>query len=232
MQRMRGFLGQPTLRLVYCNPDEDSRLGYQAGWRFLASPRSTLSFHTQIALITMNPGGSVEHPDHGRASSEPGSAYVKESWRGCPPGEAPLQKQVRGLFSRLQTAQGIPAPEDDLLHKSIAAYFVPFRSPTFQALAHRAEALDFASKLWARVFKDIDPRLIITIDQGTTEGLTRILCAKLGTAPVKQRFPTGWGKYTGWGIIRFPHLSRFGIFGRLESAPYTKRIVEAATTFL
>ena len=37
-------------------------------------------------------GGSVERPDHGRESSEGGSAYVVEAWkRGYAPGEAPLQ---------------------------------------------------------------------------------------------------------------------------------------------
>ena len=70
------------------------RLGHRIGWRFLNSPQRTLDASTTIALITLNPGGKVERPDHGRKSSEKGSAFVVESWRhGSAPGEAPLQRE-------------------------------------------------------------------------------------------------------------------------------------------
>ncbi len=61
------------------------------GWRFLAGPGRTFTSRTAFALITLNPGGAREDPDHLRTSSENGSAYWIESWKGYPPGTAPLQ---------------------------------------------------------------------------------------------------------------------------------------------
>ena len=219
--------------------EEYSRLGYQLGWRFLASPRSTLNRNTPIALITLNPGGSVDRPDHGRESSEAGSAYVVETWpQGGRPGRAPLQTQVRRLFAELADVQGRERSGDDLLHRSLAAYFVPFRLPTFKSLTCSRDALAFASKLWAGLFRQIDPKLIITIDHETSQRLTQILGEQFGIAPVTRRFPTGWGAYNAElvafesgdirrMILRFPHLSRFGIFGRPESKLHVERIMEA-----
>lgn len=218
--------------------NEYRSLGYDKGWRFLASRRSTFAPDTRIALITMNPGGSEERTDHGRESSEEGSAYVVESWRGCSAGEAPLQKQVRHLFGMLAGEPGRGAAGDDLLSKSLAAYFVPFRSPTFQKLPHRDQALAFASTLWDHIFKYIDPILIITIDRGTALRLTTILRNKHGRESMRQEFETGWGAYNaelilfdaGGGtraIVGLPHLSRFGIFGRRRSEPSVQRIIDA-----
>lgn len=223
--------------------DQYRRLGYQLGWRFLASSRSTLTRNTPMALITLNPGGSVDRPDHGRESSEEGSAYVVESWgRDDTPGGAPLQTQVQRLFSRLANLQGSGMSGDDLLNKSLAAYFVPFRSPTFNALSHPQEALAFASRLWSGLFDEIDPDLIITIDQRTTQRLAHILSKKLGTLPTRQPFPIGWGTYRAEllvfnssgmrrAILRLPHLSRFRIFGRPQSEPYVEPIIQAVARF-
>ena len=70
-----------------------TRLGHQLGWRFLAGPQRTFTSRTPFALITLNPGGARENPDHSRTSSENGNAYWIESWKGHPPGTAPLQLQ-------------------------------------------------------------------------------------------------------------------------------------------
>jgi hypothetical protein len=216
------------------------RLGHKLGWQFLTSPQATLSRDCQIALITMNPGGSHERRDHGRESSEVGSAYVVEAWkRGYAPGEAPLQVQVRRMFSLLATAQGGRTTGDELLNASLAGYFVPFRSPQFKALAHPRESLAFAMKLWTQIFSYCDPKLIITIDQHTTRGLIQILNAKYGGTPAPQQFEIGWGAYTAdlftYGsvaMLRLPHLSRFGIFGREASQPHVERIIAAVAPYL
>ncbi|MFT5688004.1 MAG: hypothetical protein ACI8PQ_000836 [Planctomycetota bacterium] len=47
-------------------------LGHDLGWRFLTSPSATLDPKTEIALITLNPGGDRDRPDHARESSEAG----------------------------------------------------------------------------------------------------------------------------------------------------------------
>ena len=72
----------------------DNRLG----WRFLTCPRRNLSAQTRVAMITLNPGGTEDPPDHPRESSEVGSAYLHERWPGHEPGAAPLQRQVQALF--------------------------------------------------------------------------------------------------------------------------------------
>ena len=214
------------------------RLGHTMGWQFLASPQATLRRDCQIALITMNPGGSVDRPDHGRESSEAGSAYIVQAWKhGYAPGQAPLQVQVRTMFSLLAATRGGRTTGDELLNASLAAYFVPFRSPQFKALAHRRESLDCAVKLWTRIFSHIAPKLVITIDQVTTRHLLRILGSKYGV-PSRQKFPIGWGTYTAdafsfdsgdvrLALLRLPHLSRFPVFGRPTSQPYLERVIQA-----
>jgi hypothetical protein len=219
------------------------RLGHQAGWRFLASSQSTLKGEIPIALITMNPGGSATRLGHGRESSERGSAYIVETWKhGYPPGQAPLQVQVRRLFAMLAEARDRGVTGDELLHTSLAAYFVPFRSPTFKALVRSRESLVFATQLWTGLFKHIDPRLTITIDQGTTRRLLRILCEKHRAVPSELRFPVGWGAYEASlftlvssdgsprGILRLPHLSRFSIFGRPLSRPHVERMIQVVSS--
>jgi hypothetical protein len=215
-------------------------LGHKIGWQFLTSPQATLSRDCQIALITMNPGGSIEKSDHGRESSEAGSAYIVEAWKhGYAPGQAPLQVQVRRMFSLLATAQGGRTTGDELLNASLTGYFVPFRSPQFKALAHPRESLTFATKLWADILNHCDPKLIITIDQHTRRGLTRILNAKYGATPSLQQFEIGWGTYTAdlftYGsvaMLRLPHLSRFPIFGRRASQLQVERIIAAVAPHL
>ena len=74
-----------------------ARLGHQLGWRFLVGPRRTFTADTRFAFITLNPGGKHENLAHPRSSSENGSAYWIESWKGYPVGTAPLQFQIQGL---------------------------------------------------------------------------------------------------------------------------------------
>ena len=141
----------------------------------------------------------------------------------------------------LADAQNRPGTGDDLLHKSLAAYFVPFRSPSFKELVRPQESLAFALELWQDLFRQLDPQLVITIDLRTTDCLTHILQQKLGETPSREKHPVGWGEYTselvsfGSGssaraILRFPHLSHFKVFGRSKSEPHLKRIVKTAVS--
>lgn len=141
VQEAKGRLGVSNVFTESCADIEAAyvRLGHTLGWQFLTSPQATLSRDCQIAFITMNPGGSIERPDHGRECSEAGSAYIVEAWKhGYAPGQAPLQVQVRRMFKLLADAQGGRMTGDELLNTSLAGYFVPFRSPQFKALATRA----------------------------------------------------------------------------------------------
>jgi hypothetical protein len=116
------------------------RFGHKLGWRFLTSPEH--NFQTaRVALVTINPGGAVYEPP--QWSVENGSAYVVESWKGRQPGTEKLQSQVRRMFKLADVA-----PEDVL-----SGYFVPFRSPTWSALARKSESLHFAERLWREAFR-------------------------------------------------------------------------------
>src|SRR4030095_2650416 len=112
--------------------------------------------------------------------------------RSHAPGEAPLQVQVRRLFRLLAAAQGGQTTGDELLNTSLAAYFVPFRSPQIRALAHRRESLAFATKLWTEILDYCTPRLIITIDQRTT----RCLLGILNGTRSRRQFEVGWGTFS------------------------------------
>ncbi len=193
--------------------DEYQRLGHRLGWRFLTTQRRTLRT-AKTALITLNPGGDYDPPEHGRESSEPGSAYLCESWDECPPGEARLQVQVQRLFNWLG--------ED--LNEALSAHFIPFRSPNYRDLHERKASLEFASSLWRRLLSTIAPTLVISIGGEAFKGIRKILSDIRG-APIRQsEFPLGWNKmkatlvrYHQCLLIGLPHLSRFSIFGRSDS---------------
>jgi hypothetical protein len=191
--------------------DEYSLLGHQMGWRFLSSPRRTLKSELNFALINLNPGGSAIDPTHGVATCEQASAFVHESWKGRPPGQEALQVQVRGMFEWL-------ALEPD---EAFAAYFVPFRSPGIDSLHRSRESFAFARSLWQEVLNEIHPRLIVCLGNEIESELISIL----GPQDDSQRIAVNWGsvtatvnRYPDRVLLRLPHLSRFRIFGRHESA--------------
>lgn len=204
-----------------------AQLGHRLGWRFVTNRKETFKERVDVALITLNPAGARDVPEHPRESSEAGSAYVVECWEGYPRGRAPLQQQVQLLFESVGRALQKPSGPE-LLEQSLSAHFIPFRSPTLKALVNRPQSIAFASGLWARILPALEPRVIITMDQTSTPVLSRILSSYLGVAPATSSFQIGWGNYeasllrfnaVGGSrvILRFPHLSRFAIFGRQQS---------------
>ena len=215
-------------------------LGHDLGWRFLTSPSATFDPRTEIALITLNPGGDRDRPDHPRESSEAGSAYIVEKWKSAgAAGGASLQMQIRRLFQLIAETRGLPLGGDGLLSKSLSAQFVPFRSPNLGALPRRKEAWAFASSLWAEIFEHIAPKLVVTIDGNTFTRLLPIVEAKWGASDTQERLPTGWGNVSaelvrwngsggGRAVLRLPHLSTFKLFSRDACRPFVYGIVEDA----
>ena len=203
-------------RVVFIE-SEYKRLGYRLGWRFLMAPAATLRPGTQTLVLTLNPAGDWEPPDHPRAHCPNGSAYRLEAWpKGGPnsfrqpPGGARLQVQVQKLFRWL----------DEEIDEAPTGCFVPFRSPSWEELPRQDEALSSAKALWAPVLSALRPRLILCI--GTNIAFSNV-CHLIG-ASEGQSFPTGWGTCTAktastdyTKVIGLPHLSRFPIFGRRAS---------------
>jgi hypothetical protein len=204
------------------------RLGHTLGWRFLTGPRATLSSRAEIGFITLNPGGDSESADHPRASCEAGNAYLTETWGSNAPGGAPLQRQVQMLFSQLANKVGHDGSLIEFMDTEVmSAYFIPFRSPSLDALPHRKESLRFAISLWEGVFSSWLPRLILTIDNDSFREIVNIFSGRPNAHTIDaRRFPTGWGDYQAdvlrlsgvrddgsVAIARLPHLSRFQLFG-------------------
>ena len=200
-----------------------TRFGHRLGWRFLAGPRRTFTSRAEFALITLNPGGAHEDRDHPRPSSEKGNAYWIESWKGYPPGSAPLQLQVQELFSRICTIVGASeTPRAFVENRVLIAHFVPFRSPSLETLHRRSESIAFARQFWAYILAEWIPRTILTIDRATFKNLHGIISDRSVKVVAHRRFPTGWGRYTAEAfrfrtperrevltLARLPHLSRF-----------------------
>ncbi|MEO0669180.1 MAG: uracil-DNA glycosylase family protein [Pseudomonadota bacterium] len=182
--------------------------GNALGWRLLASPEETLK-GADVAFVGLNPGGKVDDPSHPRFAVPGKSAYIDESWNGFPPGQSPLQKQVRKLFQMLRVV-----PEEVL-----SGNLVPFRSPTWNALPSKRSALDFGFELWRQILERAKPSLVVGMGGDATRQLARLL-----RADTSERIPLGWGKVTGTRaahaqgyLVGLPHLSRFPVVGRQAS---------------
>src|SRR5262249_53319754 len=94
-------------------------------------------------------------------------------------------------------------------------------------LPRRRESLEFSRQLWASILNAWTPRLLITIGRDTYNVVAALLARNGATLIEHREWPTGWGhyvcesnRYTGHvTLARLPHLSRFGLFNRPESAP-------------
>lgn len=198
-----------------------SDLGHSLGWRFLNTTRRVLDEKPEIALITLNPGGSTIPPDHPWASCENGPSYLFESWGSSPPGESKLQIQFRTMFE--QIAALIPAADSgsQLIERSLIGYFIPFRSPSIADLPNREASIAFGRSLWTKILTRVEPKLIICIDRKSASQIhTLFRCAIGKRLSSKTSFDTGWGHYKadvsrfegGQTLLRLPHLSRFSLF--------------------
>ena len=206
-----------------------ARLGHQIGWRFLVGPRRTFTATTRFAFITLNPGGTHEDPAHPRSSSENGSAYWIESWKECPAGTEPLQRQIQELFARIAHSVGAKEPTRDFVETHVlAAYFVPFRSPRFNTLHRRRESIEFARQLWSDILAALTPLVLLTIGQETFKNLRRIISDRPAALVTdEQQFPTGWENVTAKAcrfrvpereevvtLAGLPHLSQYKLMSR------------------
>jgi len=186
---------------------EYGQRGDTLGWRWLYSPRQTLS-RANVALVGLNPGGSSYEPPV--PSSEQGSAYATESWGGLPPGHSTLQRQVLSLFSCL----GVKA--DDVLTGNL----VPFRSRSWEALVNRPAAVTFGQRLWQEVFAAHRPEMIIAMGNTARDALVEVLGAydrKYVTVNWGSLVGTYWALPNGGRLVGLPHLSRYGIITRAVS---------------
>jgi hypothetical protein len=186
---------------------EHNRLGHSLGWRFLYGPKRAL--HTaEVAVISLNPAGDRYEPP--AWSCEDGSAYVRESWKGRPPGAENHQVQIRRMLDLLHVV-----PEN-----VVAGTFVPFRSPRWKDLANQHASVVFGERLWRWALANSPVTKIVVV--GRLGGLDRLVCDIAQCRTLVQEVSAGWGdqklrKYTdgaGRIVVSIPHVSQFKIFGR------------------
>lgn len=177
--------------------------GYRLGWRLLYSPAAVLE-GARVALVGLNPGGRVRPNDHAEFAMVSGSAYMNESWKGRPPGTAPLQKQVLSLFELLGER-----PEDVL-----AGNLVPFRSPSWNSLpGDRKAAVAFGKDLWRDMILRARPSLVIASGKHPFDSLREAL-----GAAEPEEYGLDWhgiiGRRCAWPggeLVGLPHLSRYSV---------------------
>jgi hypothetical protein len=219
------------------------RLGHRIGWRFITGPKSTFSRDTRILFLSLNPGGDCDPPDHPHESSEEGSSYLIESWKGRPRGKESLQVQFQCMASKLQQGYNDKSRLEDFINtKILTAHFIPFRSPRFDSLHNKAESIGFGRTIWSKILKHLSPNIIITLNPETFKHISQILVDNGCVLAEHKYFQTGWGvgtsrpigcevrKYNQHtniiSVIRLPHLSTFKLFSKKQCSPYLDEIFD------
>jgi hypothetical protein len=209
---------------------EYDRLGHSLGWRFLYTPRRTLTASAALMLVGYNPGGrEYEAP---RPSVEDGNAFRVEHW----PGNGPThQRRVVRLLTEVGSVAAPSTPPDEFVDGTLTVNFCPFRSPSAEALHRKEESLGFSETLWSEIFTSVRPRAVVANGKDVARLFEKPL-ASVGFHVVETAsFDTGWGSYTyhvtslrnGDSTIRLfglPHLSRFDIRGADNRAALACRI--------
>ncbi len=186
---------------------ESDRLGYCLGWRILTCPTRNMNT-ARLILVALNPGGN--RPEPPKISVEDGNAYERESWKNQAPGRQQLQKQV---IRMIELCGQRPA---DIL----SGYFVPFRSPGWNDLNHKEEAVRHSVPFWSSLLSTSPAELVISFGHQVAENLRDVDYKN----PLTVR-PAGWGSMKiktfqlgqSKKLISLPHLSRFGLFNRPKS---------------
>jgi len=214
---------------------EYKKTSNKLGWRFLTTSKKTLTKNNGIYLITLNPGGSKEERTHSRASCENGCAYLIEKWKDYKSNDSHLQNQFKLLFQEVASKLNKKSYVK-LMESSVCGYFIPFRSPNYKELKDKKEVISFSKKLWKKILSKRKFKTILCIDRLTYKTTKKILTEEKYEFLSEQNFNIGWGNYKSviskfkknnnlFTLARFPHLSRFPIFGRAKSKIYIEKIL-------
>lgn len=199
--------------------DTYARLGHSLGWRFLFSPRATLSARSRMMLVGLNPAGSTYLEP--TASSEEGNLFALEGVKfGSRNDKYP--RNVRAMYEVLAEAMGGGARRNDLLDETLTSNLCPFRSPDFPSLHRRRESLAFSRRLWSGLCAHLAPRAVFCLGVETGENFRAFFGADGQPGP-ERRLATDWGVLEfRWQSFRtprgdvtvytIPHLSYYSIF--------------------
>jgi hypothetical protein len=111
----------------------------------------------------------------------------------------------------------------------LAGNLVPFRSPSWDTLPRRDDALSFGEAIWREILSHANPSIVVAMGVKTMSALRDILHVTR-----TERIPLNCGEVCGerggFGngtLIGIPHLSRFGVITRPASAPGLTRLLSA-----
>ena len=129
-----------------------------------------------------------------------------------------LQQQILKLFSFLKLSD----------EEVFSAHFVPFRSPGWDALPKKPEALSIARAIWRWLLPQVAFDRVICVGKNVAgEGIAELLGARpSGSHPLGWKGQTA-DSYTlgdGRSIVALPHLSRFLLFNRAACEPVLRNL--------
>ncbi|HHQ4672544.1 TPA: hypothetical protein ACSP2K_004067, partial [Aeromonas veronii] len=132
------------------------------GWDLLfCRYENMLSPQYPVAFFGINPGGGP--CDTNAISVESECAYYSEPWKGCEEGEAPLQQQMRALYTMIGDELGVSYKQ--LMDGSLMTNYIPARSRNWYSLKGRDEWLEHARQIWGERVKQVHCKLYIAISK-------------------------------------------------------------------
>ncbi|HVC37837.1 MAG TPA: hypothetical protein VNF46_05490 [Gammaproteobacteria bacterium] len=218
-------------------------LGHRMGWSLLYTPKSTLHASQQLLFLGLNPGGKEDQRYDAVPSCESGNEYLHGKWV-AEVGKAALQFQVQQLFKRIALSTGGNINHEYMMDATLAANFVPFRSPNWTKLVNKQKTMEFSRSLWSEILDQLHPRVIICIAYLVYDSIKTILVSK-GFTPIDtdKAQPIGWGKVTynmtelrnddrDILLVRLPHLSTYKVFSSAKCEMEIKKLTDRIASVL
>ncbi|HHQ4547341.1 TPA: hypothetical protein ACSP15_004037, partial [Aeromonas veronii] len=132
------------------------------GWDLLfCRYENMLSPQYPVAFFGINPGGGP--CDTNAISVESECAYYNERWKGCKKGNAPLQQQMKHLYTMIGDELGVSYTQ--LMDGSLMTNYIPARSRNWHSLKGKGEWLEHARQIWDERIKQVHCKLYIAISK-------------------------------------------------------------------
>lgn len=174
--------------------------GYGRGWRFLYNGSSTLACPNGVIFLGLHPGGTeADFERDGFAVPEAECAWLDEAWA-----QTPKNSRLPKVFEELEID----------LRSTLAANFIPFRSPRLQLLPNKQRAIEFCKELWQDIVGNVKPRLILTMGRESFEATsflpswTELPPIPAGHADWRYRFANA----NGISIFNMPNIAIYQPF--------------------
>lgn len=165
-----------------------------------------------IYVLGLNPGGRPDRPlgTVGEAieslTTQSGNAYLDESWKGCAPGAAPIQRRVRWLLEALgQNPRAV-----------CASNLIFLRSRDASGCEY-PQAADLCRPVHAAILSIVQPRLILAFGHSRISPFAYLkhICQPPSIESVAAGHGTwqclGFTAREGIRVVGLPHLSRYAV---------------------